>query len=928
MNFGVRKLFGVGALSSSASGSAPSSPSDTQQPQPPPPLPKGIIQTITTTATGPSWPPTPLRESYDNGTYSSPKATSAALLKLQKEGRKPSLSGSSANNGADDADRSWGSLSRSSSNSNHRSMGSTGLNGSPAGMSRRIPAPSVEKLEKRESTSTSTGSETWGAPSSKRISGQLNTRDELLMSLMASEAVVDSREYSILGTEEVEDLKKEYTSLSSRLTASTRKLALETKIRDAAASLSRINKSGVKQNGEQLDAANGRVDAAQKDVWQLSERANEIHKRLLEHRAAVLSFSVRNMEKKLSPSMSGTSEDSGYESSNRSTLLSPATADSVSSFSSTTTRSTKFDGAHLFAGHADSVVPKRQISNEAASKEISSLEEKLKAATAQLAESSKRQGEMKKELSHLQLEKQQVETMKGMELQNAEETIAALEAELPKLEQLKQEKAKWDEEAQSLRAQILQLETTGGSDSDVHILRRELAEKDREIREIKEEWNEERAGWDAERASMEEEKIDDLTRLQEEMDRLRDADEQVLQAANQELNATLNSLRALCERFDISVPPRPRDSSISIMRHLINAVTSRLDDQRLQIDRLEKAREPLLRELEDAKRERDSAKRDTMASARSFSPPAVFTPPQPQVAPENSEYGPDVQGAKFIEALQPIWAILPSPEARAARVGSGNSRYRINGAPPPTPASASIPSPGGPNNAAAASISDLDVRSLKTLYDPRKSSVAPNNGQFTLESFINRVNALVLDDRALIERLIRFAQAHDLLKKNAERAQKLAQDANLALDTYSKQVKQLEGRNEALQERMGVMQSEVHYLNEAIERNTAEKRQLEALVAERAKEIGELNEANNTLSARTLTLAEEAANAPNMARRQAEEQQLEVKAKEYEAAQDEIEAMRNAEQGQRIALLDELNSMQTENGQLRAQIRTLKAQKP
>jgi hypothetical protein len=67
-----------------------------------------------------------------------------------------------------------------------------------------------------------------------------------------------------------------------------------------------------------------------------------------------------------------------------------------------------------------------------------------------------------------------------------------------------------------------------------------------------------------------------------------------------------------------------------------------------------------------------------------------------------------------------------------------------------------------------------------------------------LEAFAARVQALVTDDRALIERLIRFAQAHDLLKKNAERAQKLAQDSNLALETYQRQVRTLEDRNLAL----------------------------------------------------------------------------------------------------------------------------------
>jgi len=36
----------------------------------------------------------------------------------------------------------------------------------------------------------------------------LNTRDELLISLMASEAVVDSRDYDILDAEQVDELKK------------------------------------------------------------------------------------------------------------------------------------------------------------------------------------------------------------------------------------------------------------------------------------------------------------------------------------------------------------------------------------------------------------------------------------------------------------------------------------------------------------------------------------------------------------------------------------------------------------------------------------------------------------------------------------------------------------------------------------------------
>lgn len=76
---------------------------------------------------------------------------------------------------------------------------------------------------------------------------------------------------------------------------------------------------------------------------------------------------------------------------------------------------------------------------------------------------------------------------------------------------------------------------------------------------------------------------------------------------------------------------------------------------------------------------------------------------------------------------------------------------------------------------------------------------------FTVEAFVARVEALIVDDRALIERLIRFAQAHDLLKKNAERAQKLAQDSNAALETYQHQVTTLEGQNMSLLSKQGVL---------------------------------------------------------------------------------------------------------------------------
>lgn len=138
--------------------------------------------------------------------------------------------------------------------------------------------------------------------------------------------------------------------------------------------------------------------------------------------------------------------------------------------------------------------------------------------------------------------------------------------------------------------------------------------------------------------------------------------------------------------------------------------------------------------------------------------------------------------------LHPIWATLPSAETRASKFGVRRGS--------PTAA------PGSPQT----SLSELDVRLLKNLYDGRTAYHQLDGATkdlvgisgFTAESFAQRVQALIADDKALIERLIRFAQAHDLLKKNAERAQKLAQESSVALETYQKQVKALEERNMTL----------------------------------------------------------------------------------------------------------------------------------
>ncbi|KAK0461786.1 Up-regulated during septation-domain-containing protein [Desarmillaria tabescens] len=920
-------------------GAATTTVQEQPQPQPPPPLDTNGLPPL---KSGPTWPPqSPTSTNGISSPFGSPKMTTAGLF-LRKDRQKPPPP-------VADDDTILKSSLRSSNVSTSSLINSNGqLSGSPVGPSPPRGPPS--RIVTRKSVKPLSMDSEY-----KRSSSRLNNRDELLLSLLASDAVVDSRDFEILSFEEVDELKKEHQVLMSRLGATEKKLTLETKIRDAAVSLSKVNQSNKKmskQTEEQLESANRRVDIAQKELWRVSERVNEITRRLLEHRAGVLSYSVRSMEKKMAPSsVNGHStprnhRDSGYETPNRSVSLSPTTTSIAdSSF-------TKFDGAHFFAGHADAIVPTRQRSPDSATREIFSLEEKLKAATDSLKAAGQKQADMAKELSHLKFEKEQVEMMMDIELQNAQDTIAALEQEMPKIESLEnefqdllEEKRDWEREReeQDLRIAALQDELKALESSNAQAAGNEsalaqareasqqlLEDKDAELRQLQAEWEHDRLAWDQERARLEDEKLEDLTRLQDEMDRVREEDVSLLQKATDSLEEGQALIQALVHKH--SVPLFSRELSLRALLSSVDLYLERvgskpdlemeLEETRKKLDDEVSKREALLQDLEEARREREDAKKEARIIAQKMKEQLESNngPIRSPITP-TATFPTELTGdaAKIVAILQPLWTMLPSPEARAAKFNI-QRQFRTGS---PTASAPSSPSSLGHNNSAK-SLSDLDVRSLKALYDIRSgANSSPNPGSFTVEAFAARVQALVSDDRSLIERLLRFAQAHDLLKKNADRAQKLAQEGSIALETYQKQVRMLEDRNMSMASRYAGLEDEMHRLQDSVDMITSQKLEIEMQAAEQAETCRQLTEANNTLSARALTLAEEAASAPEAIRKQLEAQLAESRVA-LKAAQEELDTMISSEQNQKAALLDELNTMQTENGQLRAQLRAVK----
>lgn len=116
---------------------------------------------------------------------------------------------------------------------------------------------------------------------------------------------------------------------------------------------------------------------------------------------------------------------------------------------------------------------------------------------------------------------------------------------------------------------------------------------------------------------------------------------------------------------------------------------------------------------------------------------------------------------------------------------------------------------------------------------------------------------------------------------------------------------------------------EINSLQDAVELARREKRKFEQNVQDQAVTVQNLTDANGTLSARALALAEEVATAPESMRIKMEAQLAEVR-RQLKESLEEIEAMRGSEQGQKAALLEELNVVQGEVIRLRDELRTEK----
>lgn len=193
---GVRRLLG------GTTGASPPSPDKESPPvQNTPTAPLSFIKNNQA-----NWPPQSPTAPHKQPTLSESFQTTAALFLSKKDKTRQQPEDEEALGSPYSATRQLnGSSSHTKSSSHSRNNQHSPSPSRSATLSGSVSGPSSPVLQNRGVSRKSVNKLD---PDVKRSSGFINTRDELLMSLLASEAVVDCREFAVLTLEEVEDLKK------------------------------------------------------------------------------------------------------------------------------------------------------------------------------------------------------------------------------------------------------------------------------------------------------------------------------------------------------------------------------------------------------------------------------------------------------------------------------------------------------------------------------------------------------------------------------------------------------------------------------------------------------------------------------------------------------------------------------------------------
>jgi chromosome segregation ATPase len=272
----------------------------------------------------------------------------------------------------------------------------------------------------------------------------------------------------------------------------------------------------------------------------------------------------------------------------------------------------RFDGAHLFAGHEDALVPGRLSrgappqGGSANQIELEELEARLAAAEARVQQQeAELEGARMTATSELEVARAEaaadlagVHAASASELARAQERVAALEGRVADLEQELEFSNHGREDAmqQGERIRTLELQV---SDAENNVYQ---ARTDAEVAAA--EWNAERAMWEAERSIFEQEKQqwEGLTEtLENERAMWEQEREELAAQAKDEIADAAEGLRILVQRFDIPLFSRGSGLGVPVdaLGRYLEKYNAQASDQVLASE-VEK-RSAIARELEEAK---------------------------------------------------------------------------------------------------------------------------------------------------------------------------------------------------------------------------------------------------------------------------------------------------------------------------------------
>ncbi|XXG97535.1 Protein SOSEKI 1 [Hypoxylon texense] len=142
----------------------------------------------------------------------------------------------------------------------------------------------------------------------------VDLKDPVQVHLLTETALLDSKEYEILSQEEVDDLKKQCQILNQRIEQTRSNLAIQSKYRDAAISMSKLyspsrgdhtrksllghrhsgSTEAAREAEHELNTIQNRCEELASELWALEKRAMEPQRRLLQHTAGILQLTHKS----------------------------------------------------------------------------------------------------------------------------------------------------------------------------------------------------------------------------------------------------------------------------------------------------------------------------------------------------------------------------------------------------------------------------------------------------------------------------------------------------------------------------------------------------------------------------------------------------------------------------------------------------------